>query len=349
MNSSDYLPYLYNLVIFAVGGTIALYLIFNRKWIKQGWPIELCLCVFSIYIMTFIPDDASIATDRINYAHLFETGEATNITDIGFLGYVWLCRVLLRGNVDLFFGLSAIIYVGALWLLSKILCGRKSVYVIITAFMSLGFLSYNVNTLRAGLALALFLFAIASHVEKNKVMFVSFSVLSVLLHFSTALIVISYLLSLTRIKIKWYYFVWIVFLIISFLNIASPLTDFVRLADNIKINGYLDARFVEYKVGFRWDFIMYSLFPLFIGYWFAIRNNYHNPIYLRLYKCYILTNAIWLLYIRIPFTNRVAFLSWFLLPFLVLLPFFDGRYKNGQAAFYSGMIIAFVCILNLVI
>ena len=47
---------------------------------------------------------------------------------------------------------------------------------------------------------------------------------------------------------------------------------------------------------------------------------------------YILVNAFWLLVIRIPYTDRFAYLSWFLIPFILIYPLsLDKVFKNQNS------------------
>ena len=103
--------------------------------------------------------------------------------------------------------------------------------------------------------------------------------------------------------------------------------------------GGLDARAEEYvnndgiqdsyNVGFRLDFVLYSLAPaLFAKY--NMKNLVEDlPLYNTIYRAYLLVNSLWLLLIRMPYTDRFAYLSWFMIPFLLLYPVLNG-YLNTQ-------------------
>jgi len=65
-----------------------------------------------------------------------------------------------------------------------------------------------------------------------------------------------------------------------------------------------------------------------------------DPFYARLVNTYLLSNAIWLLVIHAEFSNRFAYLSWFMMPWVLLYPFVPGKI-NDRPRF--GMIAATLC------
>ena len=77
---------------------------------------------------------------------------------------------------------------------------------------------------------------------------------------------------------------------------------------------------VEMENRFRWDFLLYSSMPIILGaYTLFIRKVYNNT-YLILLGTYIYANAFWVLVIRGLFSNRFAYLSWFLYPIVLAYP-----------------------------
>lgn len=50
-----------------------------------------------------------------------------------------------------------------------------------------------------------------------------------------------------------------------------------------------------------------------------------DPLYARLVNTYLITNALWVLVINTAFSNRFAYLSWFMMPWILLYPFVPGR------------------------
>lgn len=56
-----------------------------------------------------------------------------------------------------------------------------------------------------------------------------------------------------------------------------------------------------------------------------VRMLRSDPFYARLVNTYLLTNALWVLAIHANFSNRFAYLSWFMMPWILLYPFIPGK------------------------
>jgi hypothetical protein len=53
-----------------------------------------------------------------------------------------------------------------------------------------------------------------------------------------------------------------------------------------------------------------------------------DPFYARLVNTYLLANAVWILVIHAECSNRFSYLSWFMMPWVLLYPFVPGRYNS---------------------
>jgi hypothetical protein len=103
--------------------------------------------------------------------------------------------------------------------------------------------------------------------------------------------------------------------------------------------------------GFRPDFIFYSSFPIIAGYYAIIRNNYQSKFYTFIFNVYLLTNAIWMLCMYASFTNRIAYLSWFMLPIVLVYPFFDKQFVSRQYKklnFVAGWHLMFTVLMQVI-
>jgi hypothetical protein len=71
-----------------------------------------------------------------------------------------------------------------------------------------------------------------------------------------------------------------------------------------------------------------------------VRMLRSDPFYARLVNTYLLTNAAWILVIHAIQSNRFAYLSWFMMPWVLLYPFVPGR-SSGRPR--TGLIAAVLC------
>ena len=76
-------------------------------------------------------------------------------------------------------------------------------------------------------------------------------------------------------------------------------------------------------IGFRWDFLLYGSVPILEGIYFVFKRKYNNQFYCILLSTYILTNAFWVLINEVPFSDRFAYLSWFMMPLLLFILFYS--------------------------
>jgi hypothetical protein len=197
-------------------------------------------------------------------------------------------------------------------------------YFIIASFLSFGFAAYGVNTIRAGVALSVFLIALANY--NSRIKFFSISLISVLIHKSLLLPLVAFHTTKYITKTKYYYYFWLLCLLISGVNISfiSGFVESIIGQSDDRFIGYLaDETLERYNVGFRIDFILYSVIPILIGRMYVLKYYFQDIWYKRIFHTYLLTNAVWLLVIRMAFTDRMAYLSWFLIPILLLYPLFN--------------------------
>lgn len=277
---------------------------------------------FVIYQLAFFP--MVPGDDKSNYLLLFNKINADNFLefkDIGFSFYVYLSRVF-TSNGTIFFILTALFYLLGYWLfILKNIHYNYSFVILLMVFTSFGFTAYGVNVIRAGFALSMILIAIAY--RKSLPLFIIFGLLGVLSHKSTAIPLAAFVLSQYVTRHKIFLAVWILALVLSFLNVGA-VSQFLQsniFSFDDRSASYFDVKnALRYKTGFRTDFVIYSFIPIVVAYYYIFKLKVVDRLYSQVFNTYLITNGIWLLVIRMAFTDRVAYLSWFLIPFLVLYP-----------------------------
>jgi hypothetical protein len=90
---------------------------------------------------------------------------------------------------------------------------------------------------------------------------------------------------------------------------------------------------VELIVGFRWDFLFYSCFGIFAIWYYVFKRKLDDVYYTNLANMYIIANTFWVLVIRANYSNRFAYLSWFMLGLVIIYPLlkrymFDNQNKK---------------------
>lgn len=134
-------------------------------------------------------------------------------------------------------------------------------------------------------------------------------------------------------------YIWLACIPLSFLLGGAVTNFFMSLGFDERMTSYVVTA-NEYKdvfsggLGFRWDFLAYSSMPVLLT-WYVnkrlpVSKNPDVPdgtgvvadansmwVFNVLATTYILCNSFWILVIRASFSNRFAYLSWFLYPVVI--------------------------------
>lgn len=183
--------------------------------------------------------------------------------------------------------------------------------------------SYSFNGVKAGVAGAIFLLGLAYY--ENKVLSVALILISLGFHHSMKMPVAAYVLTLFYKNPKWYFYGWAFCVLMSILHVEFFASLFAGLSNDERGADYLLAIGAEedaHITGFRPDFLLYSAMPILIGYKIVMKEKLQvSKLYSALLHMYICTNGIWCLCMYASYSNRIAYLSWFMYPFVLIYPF----------------------------
>lgn len=227
-----------------------------------------------------------------------------------------------------FFIVMATIYFGAMYWGLKRLFPNSTKLAFLTYLAGFSTFSYGTNGMKAGIAASIFILALSFMDKKwicGLLMLVSLG-----FHHSMILPIAACLTVFIIKNPKFYYVVWGFCLFMTILHITYFQKIFAGITDEQGAM-YLTAtkETSNAYIGFRPDFILYSAVPVIMGYYFEIRGKYHlSRKYQFLIHFYILTNSIWMLCMYASFNNRIAYLSWFMYPIVIIAPFLDKLNTN---------------------
>lgn len=295
--------------------------------VKLFFPF--CLCIIAILAAIYSP----VGFDKLVYTSMYNTSlSENNFRDVGWNYLNAFCFRLFNGNVNYFLGFLACIYVSGFWILGTKVCGHHYLwYYLLFSFLCIGFHSGLTNILRAGIATSLCFIAFAE--RKQYIFSLIIIILALSIHKSAALFVFAYFVTLKFSNIKVFLYIWLLALLFSSLNVAGPVTDFVvnnfGEADE-RIEGYLNpedqtAGGTYMNAGFRVDFLLYSFYPIAIALYYVFKRKFEDPVYAQIFCIYLLLNAIWICFIRIPYADRFSLFSWNLIPVLLMYPYFNSQ------------------------
>lgn len=218
--------------------------------------------------------------------------------------------------------IAAIYFITAYWGIRRLFPNdRLAAYLVFLGAFST--FSYGTNGIKAGAAASLFIWAI-SYRENLKIC-IPLILLSWGFHHSMQLPVYAFVLTLLFKNPKWYFYGWIACVFLAFLHVSFFSRLFASISDESGA-GYLMAKGGDdgTKGGFRIDFILYSFMPVLVGYWaLFVKRVELSSLYKCLLNLYLCTNGVWMLCMYASFTNRIAYLSWFLYPVVLIYPFLN--------------------------
>ena len=314
--------------------------LFNAKGVSQ-----LVAFVYLIIIILFIgtrPVSGKYFVDMINYSGIYEvlmgqsfrfSWETDNLIWDNL--FAWMASVYIPFWMWVL--LVAAAYFGLMFWACQRLYGRDVLLAFVTYLGAFSTFSYGTNGMKAGVAASLFLVAMA---YRDKLWIsVPIALLTYGFHHSMAMVIASYFVVLFFKNPKYYFWGWITCLIIATLHITFFQTLFAGFTDEHGAE-YLTATEGSggYIIGFRPDFILYSSVPVYLGYQILNKYKFQSVTYSFLLRLYIMANAMWMLCMYANFSNRIAYLSWFMYPIVLLYPFVS-REKNQLQGKYLRRVV----------
>lgn len=250
-----------------------------------------------------------------------------------------------------FFVLIAAIYFGAAYLgIRKLFPNhRLAAYLVFLAAFST--FSYGTNGIKAGAAASLFIFAMGY--RENLKVCIPLVLLSWGFHHSMVMVVAAFVMTLFVKNPKYYFIGWC----FCFLMAAAHITAFQHFFSGFTTEqgaGYLLVEGGQHggKGGFRIDFILYSSMPVLVG-WYAVfkKRMQLSKLYKDLLNLYLCLNGIWMLCMYANFTNRIAYLSWFMYPIVLIYPFLQEQWGKARYKTFGWVMLGhlgFTLFMNIV-
>ncbi len=317
---------------------------------------QVLLMMGLIAYIGFRPISGRYFGDMSTYANTFKAYtsgyEGKFEQDPGFDLFMKYTAQLL--NVEFFFLLIAFIYVYAHFWASKRFFATNWYIAFLIFITSFSFWAAATNGLRNGVAAALVLLAFSF--ERKKIIAIALALIAVSFHKSMLLPVVAYFLTFINNNSKYYALVWVLCIPISLTAGGSFELFFAGLGFDDDRLGYLTDGNVNddefSSTGFRWDFFIYSATAVAAGFYFVILKNFKDSLYQRMFNVYLLSNAFWILVIRANFSNRFAYLSWFMMGLIIIYPFLKGTFIKNQPKVLGWVLLVyflFTFMLNVVL
>lgn len=194
-----------------------------------------------------------------------------------------------------------------------------------------GFCTFSMGTngIKAGAAASIFILAMSY--RHNLKICIPLVLISLGFHHSMQMPIGALLITQIFKKSKWYFYGWFFCLLMAlghvsfFANLFASVTDETGADYLMGASNGADGT----QGGFRLDFILYSSAPIAIGYYYIMKKKMQvSEMYRDLLHYYLCTNGIWMLCMYANFTNRIAYLSWFMYPIVLIFPFLNENFSE---------------------
>lgn len=332
-------PYFYNLVYYTTflilcWFTVLYYIGSAQQKIlhAEGSPIQsaaLFVSLIVIYVLGLRQITGDFG-DTFLYAYDYYRIEPEYVPISYHTEWLWdnirtFCK-LSGFNTHEYFLLIEFFYIGLMFVCALILM-RKNLWIAMLFFFSaFSTYSFGTNGIRNGLACSLTLVALSLFPERGpkRVFSLVLMFLAVGIHRTVMLPCAAAIGSLFFIKdTKWAIRFWLASIALSLVAGSSVTALFSSLGFDERMAHYsADASATDYfsHTGFRWDFLLYSFFPVAMIWYVTRYRKFTDKTFTILANTYLLCNAFWILVIRSSFSNRFAYLSWFLYPIVMAYP-----------------------------
>lgn len=292
--------------------------------------------------------------DTVNYAHGFNIYANSPLPFQWQPKKEWLFDNMMQwfakySNIHTFFTFCSLIYIGSLWLAMKRIFKGYYYIPFIVIISMFTFWTYGVNGIRNGLGASLFILAL-TYIE-NLPVAIAICIVAIGMHTSVLLMIAAAVLAWFFNNSYYYLSGWLLSVVVSYFageRIQAYLAGMSLIRGDERFAGYLTGEnqvgeLIQTSMVFRWDFLLYSAMAVAVGYYFIFKRNFKDEYYHWIYNVYLITNAFWVLVVRATYSNRIAQISWFIMPIVLIYPFVKERFwpdhekKLGYAllAFYA--------------
>ena len=311
-----------------------------------------CIVIFFIGLRPI----SAVFSDMLGYAATYDNLYVVEDKEPGLWWIAALCKEL-GFNATVWFLIVCAAYYGFTLLAIKMLSPNNWDYIFITFLIAFSTLAYATNGIRNGLALAFLTIGMAVFIAKRgktKYLSILCFVYAYMTHKSVVLPLACFFAAYYLINFKRAFYFWLLSIIISLVAGSAVSNIFLGLGFDDRLDGYLMGN--DYAgfshAGFRWDFLLYGFMPILLGYYAVIKKGVQDRKYEVLLTTYTLANAFWVMVIRAPFSDRFAYLSWFLYAIVLAYPLFSvdiwGKRQGRIARNILNIHLSFTLFMNLI-
>lgn len=347
------------LVFYMLFGTLVLKILISQKnkFISHDKGLLITFVLFLILLVGTRKYD--IGTDTSNYFNYYFIPITTEVVSYlqvftrlktDFLFEVLASLIFWHRSFTIFLLSVAIVMNVSLYIFVRKFTdfGKKgsSLILFLTLASSFSFLSIETNIIRNGLSLCFILLGLYYVLEKKPKKFIIYFIIAYLFHRTAVIPIILFLVIsyFNKIEIKYYIAFYVLAILLSLVGFGFHVIPFLS-----ELGGEDFARLsfsgdTSYRIGFRYDFVLYNTFFLVL---FLKFTNW-NSRDLFLIKYYILASSAFFFNFYIPFSDRFGIYSWIIIP-LLLFNTINEAFPTKKLFIATWVLIGFFIINNVIL
>lgn len=207
---------------------------------------------------------------------------------------------------------------------------------IIFLFTAFSFWGYATNGIRNGMATSMAMLGLSFFYRSKKELIIGYAllILASMTHKSCMLTIVASTGALFFKDTKANFTFWLFCILLGLIFPEQFKALFSGLIDDGRMAHYLNQQVSKdmfSQTGFRWDFILYSALPIIIGRYAISKQKFTDKTYIFLLNTYIFSNAFWVLINTAAYSNRFAYLSWYIYPIVLIYPFCKFKFLKNQS------------------
>lgn len=289
--------------------------------------IPLAISILLVFWIGMRPISGVAFGDTANYAMEYANKRVGIVSMDWHSEWIWQWLMMAcKGaglSVHVFFTIVEAGYIlSAFWAVKRFMPSNPMLGMLFV-WASLMFFTFGTNGLRNGLACHLILLAISFLYDSKYTVGIILCLVAFGIHRSVMLPITMSLVSLFLIRSpQWVIYFWIASIGVSLVAGNAVTSFFSSLGFDDRMSSYaMRGDMSQFsRIGFRWDFLLYSAMPIWMAWYVCVKRQIRENWYNALCVTYCLCNAFWVMVIRSSFSNRFAYLSWFLYPIIVAYP-----------------------------
>lgn len=312
----------------------------------KKWFIGIVICILAIIIGG---RGLNIGTDTLNYSHIFESVANSSLQELPLLDepifFLFTKFLSILGDYRFYLFLISLTTLLLTYYYCILIKYYESVILPVLLFFCIAitqvFFNQQVNIIRVGFAMP-FLLLFSYFLCLNSRKSIIYACVAFGIH-QTMIIPILIFCFIRYIKLSWfwYYVVYLVAIVLSYLGIGVHRLSFLLGLDSKKIDLYFSSNYWDYRTGFRLDFVLFN--TLFLLIFLVLKQDDRLIGYY--IKYYIMMSALFFLWFYIPFSDRIGAFAWNYIPIILYIS--SCKYFSSKRVKYGSLTFLFLFIVNI--